>query len=155
MPDKDIIEKSFRYKLHEERNKTRYRAAVFTREDEVTRFLLLKRSENHHRDPKKWEFPGGKPEIVGQRLETLEETLKHEIKEEIGLNFSEFGEIIQPPHHFIHGGKNILTVILKLNNQKEVKISKEEHLGFVWVTKEEALKMELRDEAREAIEALF
>ncbi len=98
------------------------------------RVLLVRRSRSN-RYPGVWEIPGGRLEDN----ETLEEGLKREILEEVGI----VAEVKFPVkvHHFERSDNQEIHMVSFLcsASDHQVKLS-EEHDDFVWATLEEARK---------------
>lgn len=116
------------------------------------KFLLTKR-----RSPKKewnkWQFPGGGLEFA----ERLEEGLKREIKEEVGIDIKIKGfltvmEIIRQRDHF-HG---IFFVFLcqMANDKNQIKLNYEAS-EYNWFSKEEILKLDTLLGTKEIVKILM
>jgi len=102
----------------------------------------LRRRQTSSTDAKKeyWGLPKGRLE----REEKIEETARREIKEETGLKDIKFidGFREEDKYFFTKEGNKIfktVTFLLAETKTKEIKISWE-HLGFKWLSYEEALK---------------
>ncbi len=109
-------------------------AIVFRREDNKIKYLLIQYGWGH------WEFPRG----LIERGESLEETARREIKEEVGMKDIEFIPGFKEWFKFFFKlkGKNIIkiaTFLLAETKTKEVKLS-HEHKDYVWLEYEEALE---------------
>ena len=109
-------------------------AIVFRREDNKIKYLLIQYGWGH------WEFPRG----LIERGESLEETARREIKEEVGIKDIEFIPGFKEWFKFFFKlkGKNIMkiaTFLLAETKTKEVKLS-HEHKDYVWLEDEEALE---------------
>lgn len=113
-------------------------AVVFRREpkkgDKEIKYLLIQYGLGH------WEFPRGHIE----KGETLEETARREIEEEVGIKdikfIPGFKEWIK--FFFKLKGKNVMkiaTFLLGETKTKKVKLSFE-HKDYAWLNYEEALK---------------
>lgn len=161
MSDKlsSFIEDLPEYELNLIRSKERHRVIILSTVDKE-KFLLLRRSSKNKSNVGHWESPGGKPDIVmdknsgKKRLETLKETIERETKEETGLEL-EINNINQKHSFKATDGRTVNTVIALPVNTGSIKLS-DEHDDLVWVTKTQALQMEnLKEETREAIEALL
>jgi 8-oxo-dGTP pyrophosphatase MutT (NUDIX family) len=107
-------------------------AVVFRRENGKIKYLLIQYAWGH------WEFPRG----LIEKGETIEETAKREIKEEVGIEglkfIPEFKEWFK--FFFRLKGKNIMKIAIFLlaeTTTKEVKLSFE-HKDFAWLKYEEA-----------------
>lgn len=109
-------------------------AIIYRKESGQIFYLLLHYEEGH------WGSAKGHIE----KMETIEETARREIREETGLKdirfINEFKELNQ---YFFHTreGKVFKTVtfLLAETGTKEVKLSCE-HIGFAWLPFEEAMK---------------
>jgi bis(5'-nucleosidyl)-tetraphosphatase len=116
-------------------------AVIFYKNKDSTLFLLLHYAGISHRASKDyWDLPKGHLE----KGETLEDTVRREVKEETGLEdikiASGFKETIK--YFFKWEGKNIMkfvTFFLAEAKTQEVKISGE-HIGFEWLPFEEAIE---------------
>lgn len=99
------------------------------------KFLLVQRPPGKKNEGL-WEFPGGKVE----KEETLEEALKRELKEELGIDVLEtnlIGKVF-----YDYGNFQIELFLLKVVNFKG-NIQLKEAKDFKWVDIETALKLEL------------
>ncbi len=119
--------------------------AVIFRKDGEIKYLLLLYQAGH------WDLPKGHVE----KGETLEDTVKREVKEETGLEdmkiVSGFKETIK--YFFKWEGKNILkfvTFFLAETDASEVRIS-QEHIGFEWLPYNEAVKRVTFKNAKEIL----
>jgi len=110
-------------------------AAVLLRQGKV---LIAKRREEG-----KWEFPGGKVE----ENESLEDCIKRELKEELGIT-------IENPKKFmtVENGDITLHVFIGYYN-KEVKAK--EHVEVKWVSIEELIDYDFMDADREVVRNLL
>lgn len=109
-------------------------AIVFRRENNKIKYLLIQYGWGH------WEFPRG----LIEKGESLEETARREIKEEVGIEDIKFIPGFKEWFKFFFKlkGKNIMkiaTFLLAETKTKEVKLS-HEHKDYVWLEYEEALK---------------
>jgi 8-oxo-dGTP pyrophosphatase MutT (NUDIX family) len=121
-------------------------AVVFRKERGVLKYLLLHYQSGH------WDFPKGNIE----KGESLEETVKREIKEETGifnLNFVPgFKKSIE--YFYKLKGKNIFKIVtffLVETETKKVKISWE-HRGYKWLLYGEALEQLTFKSAKEVLQ---
>ena len=118
--------------------------AVITRDKKI---LLVQEPDN------RWEFPGGKIEFG----DTPEETLKRELKEELGVTQGlKIGPIINC-WSWIFQSKVYLQFFLLLyrceTDQAEFTLSSE-HIQYGWYTKDEALKLNLTEGTRHTLEKI-
>jgi len=107
-------------------------AVIFRRNKEI-KYLLIQYGWGH------WEFPRG----LVEKGESLEETARREIKEEVGIKDINFisGFKGWTKFFFKLKGKNIMkiaTFLLAETETKEVKLSYE-HKDYAWLNYKEAL----------------
>jgi 8-oxo-dGTP pyrophosphatase MutT (NUDIX family) len=127
-------------------------AVVFKKEDDKIYYLLLRYQGTSHRTDKDyWDLPKGHIE----KGETLEETVKREVKEETGLKDVKivpgFKETIK--YFFKWEDKNILKFVTFFTAEAEtdkVEIS-DEHIGFEWLSYDQALSKVTFKNAKEIL----
>ena len=115
-------------------------AVIFRKEGDKTFYLLLHYPSSAKAPREYWDFPKGHIE----KKEKIEETAKREVEEETGLKDIKFAEGFKEwiKYFFKFKGKNvfkIVTFLLAETKTKEVKVSFE-HLGYEWLSYEEAFK---------------
>jgi 8-oxo-dGTP diphosphatase len=103
--------------------------------NEKGEFLLLRRSENSHSNPGKWDLPGGK---LGQE-ETLGEAVAREVWEETGISIVP-GEIAGYVTFELPEKKVIAIVYNEGYVIADVKLSYE-HTEYAWISLENILEM--------------
>lgn len=127
------------------------------------KFLITKRAEWEKAFPGKWTVPGGKLEVLDYALKSkdtsshwynvLENVLRREVKEEVGLEIKNIGYItslvyIRPD--------NIPCLIISLFGEpssEEIILAKS-LTDFAWVSLDEAKKYDLIDGIYEELEIL-
>ena len=118
------------------------------------KILILQRHKDEDIYPNMWELPSGKREP----LETSEDSLIREVKEEAGLEvnilmpFSVFDYQIEKPDE-IRDSTQVNFLVTPTNNA-QVELSKE-HQAFAWVTKDEIDKYELTNATKNVIRKAF
>lgn len=127
-------------------------AAVIIKNDKV---LILQRSKEEDIFPNMWELPSGKKEF----LETSENSLLREVKEETGLDI----KIIMPFFVFdyqiekleeIRDSTQINFLATLINNNKKIKLSSE-HQNFAWIHENEVNQYELSKATKQVIQKAF
>ena len=104
--------------------------------NEKGEFLLLRRSENSHTNPGKWDLPGGKVNPD----ETLKEAVVREVEEETGISIYP-GEIAGEVN-FELPEKRVIAIVFNGGYViSEVKLSYE-HIEYAWTSLESILRME-------------
>lgn len=101
------------------------------------KFLALLRSATDTNRPHKWDLPGGNIEDG----ENLRESIKREILEEVGIDFSDFTILDAVSDTSKTGRYSIQIAYLGNVGDVEIKLS-HEHESYQWVTKEEFLALE-------------
>lgn len=126
-------------------------AAVMVKNNKI---LILQRNKNEDIFPNMWELPSGKREL----LETSENALLREVKEETGLNvkiimpFFVFDYQIEKPEE-IRDSTQINFLVKPINDCK-VKISSE-HQNFAWIGEDEIDKHKLSRATKKVIKKSF
>jgi len=104
--------------------------------NEKGEFLLLRRSENSHSNPGKWDLPGGK--LI--RGEPLEEAVVREVWEETGISIVP-GEIAGYATFELPDKKVIAVVYDGGYLIAEVKLS-DEHIEHTWISLDSILELD-------------
>ncbi len=109
-------------------------AVIFRLEDGSRLYLLLHYEEGH------WDFPKGHVE----QGESEEQTVRREVEEETGIAELHFEPLFREriSYFFKRNGKSVpkeAVFFLAMAQKKEVRLSNE-HIGFVWLPYESALK---------------
>lgn len=127
-------------------------AAVIIKNDKV---LILQRNKDEDIFPNMWELPSGKKEF----LETSENSLLREVKEETGLDikiimpFFIFDYQIRKPEE-IRDSTQINFLATPINNNQKIKISSE-HQSFAWIHKGKVNQYKLSKATKEVIQKAF
>ena len=118
---------------------------------EKTKILVIKRNKNEIAYPGKWAFPGGKLE----KGETILDTLKREVKEEVGIDIEDYKlflkdyTFIRPDNHNVVGLSFL--VIAKSDN---VNLSKDFE-DSKWVNIEEFKNLDYIDGMEKEVKIAF
>lgn len=117
--------------------------------------LILQRSKDEDIFPNMWELPSGKREF----LETSENSLIREVKEETGLDievvmpFFVFDYQIEKPEE-IRDSTQINFLARLINYNQKIKLSSE-HQNFAWIGKNEIDQYELSEKTKQVIQRAF
>ncbi len=127
-------------------------AVIFRKEGDKNFYLLLHYPSSAKAPKEYWDFPKGHIE----KEENLEETAKREVEEETGLKDLKLIEGFKKwvKYFFKFKGKNIFKIVtffLAETKIKEVKVSFE-HLGYEWLSYEEAFKKLTFKNAKEILQ---
>jgi len=125
-------------------------AVIFKKNDKI---LILQRCNSEDIFPGMWELPSGKREF----LETSQDSLAREVKEETGLNI----EVVMPCSVFeyqIEKPKEVkdstqINFIVKTKTVK-VKLSSE-HQNYAWISESELEDYELSQKTKKGIKEAF
>ena len=114
-------------------------AIIFTKNKE-TKYLLLHYPSSAKSPKEYWDFPKGHIE----KGEKPEDTVKREVEEETGLKEIEFAEGFKETinYFFKFQGETVFKTVFYLlaeTKTKKIRISSE-HLGFKWLSYEDAFK---------------
>lgn len=124
---------------------------AFIKDSSKNKFLVIKRHKNEIAYPGKWAFPGGKTE----RGQTLLDTLKREVLEEVGLEIEDNIKFLKDFTFVRPDDKNVVglcfEVVAKSNN---VKIS-QDFEDFRWIKPEELLKFDHIEGMEEEVKLAF
>lgn len=104
--------------------------------NEKGEFLLLRRSEDSHTNPGKWDLPGGKMNPD----ESLKEGVVREVWEETGISIVP-GDIAGEVNFELPEKKVIAIVFDGGYIVADVKLSYE-HMGYTWISLENIIEME-------------
>ncbi len=119
---------------------------LLCRENKV---LFLKTS-----DSGKWELPGGRIDFG----ESVDETFRREMKEELGFKKAKMGELMNMwSFTSIRGGINYHFIIFdfEISSDESKIILSDEHSEYRWVGKDEFEKLEMRDGHKETLKRFF
>jgi 8-oxo-dGTP diphosphatase len=115
------------------------------------KFLVVKRSRNEIAYPRKWAFPGGKLE----KGQTILETLKREVKEEVGLEIENCKKFLDDYTFIRPDGHNVVGLcFLVIAKSEDVKISKDFD-DFKWITPKELSRIDHIDGMEEEVKKAF
>ncbi len=118
------------------------------------KYLLAKRSANDDQAPGAWSIPGGKVEKKeGERR--LEETLKKEVMEEVGLEIKDEVKLVYNDSFIRSSGDFVVMLTFLCDYKKGVAKPLEDQEEIRWLTLDEVLRMkDLPDYTRKRFEAL-
>jgi 8-oxo-dGTP diphosphatase len=115
------------------------------------RFLILKRGESQSQFGT-WGLPAGGINSD----EEIDEGMVRELHEETGLKFDKTElKYVQKFYVKIYKNFEFYIYTIKLNIMPEIKIDKNEHTDFKWVTRNEALKLPLIMGFKESMDYFF
>ena len=118
------------------------------------KYLLAKRSMDDDQAPGEWSIPGGKVEkAVGERR--LEETLKKEVMEEVGIEIKNEVKLIYNDAFIRSSGDHVVMLTFLCDWKKGAAKPLEDQEEVRWLTLSEILAMnDLPDYTRRRFEAL-
>ncbi len=120
---------------YEKNNKLHIVAVVAVIRNEEGKYLVLRRSEREIAYPGMYTFPGGKMEDNN----TVEETLRQEVKEECGLTLEE-GKILLKDKVFVRPdgqSAKVFSYLCVVKAGASVVIDQNDFTDYKWVTPEE------------------
>ncbi len=114
-------------------------------------YLLLRRSQAFHNETEPhWDIPGGRIEPE----ETLHEALRREITEETGLDVDDHFRLLAAQDIMVTTKDlHVVRLTYTAKGTGNVIVS-DEHQETTWVSREEALKLNLDPYLRQALETL-
>ena len=120
-------------------------AVIFRKEKDNVYYLVLQCDENY------WGFPKGRIE----KSEELQKTTRREIEEETGIKDLKFVDGFEEKieYFFKREGRTIFKTVVSFlaeTKTEEIKLS-HEHIGFAWLTYEDALERLTFENAKEVL----
>jgi 8-oxo-dGTP diphosphatase len=105
------------------------------------KILMILRGDTESHAPNTLAFPGGQVESKDSDSDTLEDTLKREIYEEVGLNITEHFEYLENKKFVTKKGNNVLDVVMfcRVNDITDTKIDNNEVKDCMWMSVDEIL----------------
>jgi 8-oxo-dGTP pyrophosphatase MutT (NUDIX family) len=105
------------------------------------KILMILRGDTESHAPNTLAFPGGQVESKDSDVSTLEDTIKREIYEEVGLKIVEHFEYLENKKFITQKGNNILDVVMfcKINDIANTKIDNDEVRDCMWMGVDEIL----------------
>lgn len=118
---------------------------------EGTKVLIVKRSQKEIAYPGKWAFPGGKVE----RGQSVMETLRREVKEEVGLDIGEEKHYLDDYTFIRPDGKNVVGFCFMVNAINENVTLSRDFEAFRWVFPEELSQFDHIEGMKETVKKAF
>lgn len=112
------------------------------------RFLLLKRSDKMKRQGGKWSLPGG----VVEQFENPKDAVVREIREETELEVANVRPFETTGHEY--QGDFVIVIGYTCDTKNSTIVLNWEHSEYAWVTRDEALAMDLTGLVRSFIEQM-
>lgn len=119
------------------------------------KYLITRRSKDKKRFPRMWTVPGGKLETHDYLklpkdtqeywYNVLEQTLKREVKEEVGIEINNIEYVTSLATIHNDGNPSLVISCMANYHSGEIKLQKEESDQYAWVTLAEAKKYDLID----------
>lgn len=103
---------------------------AFIKNKEGNKFLIAKRHRNEIAFPGKWAFPGGKVE----RGQTILDTLKREVEEEVGLKIENEKRYLKDFTFIRPDDKNVVGLCFLVKAKEEKVILSKDFEEFAWIT---------------------
>lgn len=115
------------------------------------KFLVVKRHKNEIAFPGKWAFPGGKTE----RGQTILETLKREVLEEVNLEITNNIKFLKDYTFIRPDDQNVVGLCFEvIATSENVKISKDFE-DFKWITPQELSTLDYIEGMQEEVKLAF
>ena len=129
--------------------------AVFAFVEKDGKILLAKRSSDDPQTPGVWSVPGGKVDMEeGQGI--IEETLKREVKEEVGIEIGDNVIFFGSDGFFRISGHHVVGLLFLCKWKSGIAKPLEDQEGVRWFTKEELKNFdELPDYFKPRVEKLL
>jgi len=119
------------------------------------KILIAKRSFEELQAPGKWALPGGKVEIKGSDMDTLEKTLAREIKEEVGVEVDSSMKYIRSGSFVRVDKSSVISVLFLckwLNGKAE---ALEDSIDIAWISSDELDKYDFADDVKKSLRESF
>lgn len=106
---------------------------AFIKNKDGNKFLVVKRSDKEIAYPGLWAFPGGKVE----KGETVLQTLKREVAEEVGLDIEDYKKFLKDYTFVRPDGHNVVGFCFEVIAKSENVTISPDFSEFKWITPEE------------------
>jgi nucleoside triphosphatase len=106
---------------------------AFIKNKTKDKFLVIKRNNNEIAFPGKWAFPGGKVE----KGQTILETLKREVLEEVGLEIEDSMKFLKDFTFIRSDNHNVVGLVFEVIAKSDNVTLAEDFDDYKWVTPEE------------------
>ena len=115
------------------------------------KFLIAKRAHNEIAFPGKWAFPGGKVE----RGQSILETLKREVEEEVGLEIEDEKKYLKDFTFIRPDDRNVVGFCFLVKTKHENIVLSKDFEEFAWITPEELKQYDCIDGMEEEVKIAF
>lgn len=116
-------------------------------------FLIAQRSNADDQSPGIWSFPGGKLEnMVGECV--VEENLKKELKEEVGVEIDEKVKLLANDVFIRSSGHYVLTLLFLCKWRSGKGEAREDQVDVQWATIEDLETMDLPSYSKKRVKVL-
>jgi 8-oxo-dGTP diphosphatase len=119
--------------------------------NDTGKVLIAQRANKDDHEPGMWTTPGGTLEAIGEEFGVLEDTLKREIMEEVGVEIMDEVMLITNNTFIKSSGKKVLAVVYLCKYKSGEPKPLDEIDAVTWVTKDDLSKYNFPPNVKEYI----
>ncbi len=120
-----------------------------------SKILIAQRSFEELQAPGKWALPGGKVDLKGLDLDTLEKTLTREIKEEVGVEVYSDMKYVRSGSFVRVDKASVISVLFLCKWKKGKAKALEDSIDIAWISKDELLNFDFATGVKKSLKESF
>lgn len=119
------------------------------------KFLIAQRSFEELQAPGEWALPGGKVEVAGQDIDVLENSLKREIDEEVGIKIFKRLIYVRSGSFIRVDNSSVVTVLFLCRWKSGIAKPLEDSIDVKWIDIKEADNYDFATGVKKALKVAY